>query len=96
VIKPRRIMSLGIGTLPGLHDSVARFWTTRGMADLPALSWIIGKRVVRVAETGMTVGAPSPLIKVYFDGSDGAQDENDDEGTYAFWGVRRPAEGRGA
>jgi len=96
VIKSRRIMSLTVATLPGLHDAVARFWSTRGMADLPALSSIVGKRVLRVVETGMTVGAPSPLIKVYFDGSGRVPEDSGDEGTYAFWGVRRPADGRGA
>ncbi|MDQ3691528.1 MAG: hypothetical protein M3406_16155 [Chloroflexota bacterium] len=88
LIKPSRMLSLAQEALPALQDTIDRFFTTRGLADLTALQSIVGKRVVRVAETGQTVSAPSPLVKVYF--GDEADDAGDDEGTYCFWGVRRP------
>lgn len=95
IIKPRRLMSLSQARLPDLQDSLSRFYTTRGLADVDGLRSIVGRRVIRIADTGTVVGAPSALIKVYFGERDGTTG-GDDEGTYCFWGVRRPAERTGA
>jgi hypothetical protein len=88
LIKPRRQLSLAPETLPHLHDAVARFFAVRGFASMRELSGVVGKRIVRLDDTGQTVIGPSRLLKIYFGENAEETDQNDDELTVAYWGVR--------
>lgn len=86
VVKPRRVLALAPDQLPRLQDCIARFFSVRGFASLPALESTVGKVVQDVVETGQTIQGPSSLVKVYFSG--GGDAEAEDEVTVAYWGVR--------
>jgi hypothetical protein len=88
IIGRRRLMTLRAELLPHLQDSRTRFISVRGQATLDDLSGVVGKRIVSVAETGLTIPAPSRVIKVHFGENVDEADDDDDEGTYAYWGVR--------
>jgi hypothetical protein len=87
IVKPRRLLSTSVAALPRLQDALARLYSTRGFADLAALSATVGKPIRAVVETGQTVSGPSQLIKVFFGEAEG--DSNaDDEVSVSYWGVR--------
>jgi hypothetical protein len=88
LVRPRREIALSQGMLPYLQDSMARFSGTRGFGGVPELEGIAGKRIVKVTETGQTIGGPSSLIKVFFGENDEEPDDRDDELTVSYWGVR--------
>jgi hypothetical protein len=88
LIKPRREISLSMGLLPHLQDCIVRFFSVRGFADLTALASTRGKRLVEIVETGLTVPGPARLVKLYFGDGHPECDDQDDEMTLAYWGVR--------
>jgi len=92
LIKPRRELSLAPTLLPVLQDSIVRFFSVRGFADVAALSGVRGKRLINIVETGQTVPGPAKLVKLYFGENQSARDDQDDETSLAYWGVR-PASG---
>lgn len=86
VVGNRRLLSLHPSRLPDLQDSVARFYATRGFANLSALDSVVGKSVLKAVETNQVVHGPSRVIKVYF--GDGQSAAAEDELTVSYWGVR--------
>ena len=45
IIKPRRLLATSVAALPRLQDGLARFYSTRGFADLAALTAAIDKPI---------------------------------------------------
>lgn len=88
LLKPRREFALGLEMLPHLQDNLCRFYSVRGFAALPDLHAVRGKRIVRVVETNQSVLGPSRLVKVYLGENEAEVDDEDDETTVSYWGVR--------
>jgi hypothetical protein len=88
IVGRRRLMTLRAELLPYLQDARIRHHSVRGHSALRDLAAVIGKRIVSITETGLTIPAPSRVIKVHFGANEDQADDDDDEGTYAYWGVR--------
>lgn len=88
LIQPRRVLSLSTNQLGPFQDSISRFFAVRGYAGMPELKNVIGKSIVSVDETDQTVSGPSRLVKVIFGGNEEEPDDEDDEISMTYWGVR--------
>jgi hypothetical protein len=88
LIKPRRMLSLSSASLPALQDAITRFFSVRGFANSGAVRAAKGKRLTDVVETNQTVPGPSKLVKLYFGENGHETDDQDDEVTLTYWGVR--------
>lgn len=88
LVQRRREMTLSQGMLPHLQDSLARFFVTRGFAGVAELEGVVGKRIVRTVETNQMIAGPSRLMKVVLGETMVEPDEQDDEITVSYWGVR--------
>jgi len=88
IVARRRIMTLRAELLPFLQDARTRFNSVRGQSAMRDLAAVVGKRIVSIADTGLTIPAPSRVIKVHFGSNTDEADDGDDEGTYAYWGIR--------
>jgi hypothetical protein len=60
----------------------------RGFGGRRELASVEGKRIVHVEETNRSVMGPSKVMKVYFGENKQEVDDQDDELTVAYWGVR--------
>lgn len=64
LIQSRRILSIETPALAPFQDKIARFFTTRGYADVAALQALRGRQIVDVVQSDAIVAGPTRLSKM--------------------------------